>query len=155
MAARSSAVAESAERELVITRIFDAPRSLVFKAWTEPEHMMRWWGPKGFTTPTCEMDVRPGGKLRLCMRSPEGRDYWVRGVYREVVEPERLVFTGRVDEEGKPGHETVMTVTFADHEGKTKLTVHQAVFESVKGRDGASTGWTESLDRLAEHLATA
>lgn len=156
MAARNSAATESDDRELLITRIFDAPRHLVFKAWTEPEHMMRWWGPNGFTLPVCEMDVRPGGALRLRMRSPEGRDYWVQGVYREIVEPERIVFTaGSMDEQGKPGPETVIIVTFAESEGKTMLTVHQT-FEAVTTQTrGAHQGWSESLDRLAEYLARA
>jgi len=106
MAARTSAAASTAERELVITRVFDAPRLLVFKAWTEPEHLVRWWGPRGFTTPSCKMDVRPGGAFRFHMRSPEGTDHWLRGAYREIVEPERLVFSWAwEDAESKPGHE--------------------------------------------------
>ena len=156
MAASASAAARPAERELVITRVFDAPRPLVFKAWTKPEHLVRWWGPQGFTTPSCTMDVRPGGAFRLCMRSPEGTDHWLRGVYREIVEPERLVCTWAwEDAEGKPGHETLLTVSFAEHGGKTKLTLHQAVFESVTARDSHQGGWTECLDRLAEYLAEA
>jgi uncharacterized protein YndB with AHSA1/START domain len=154
MPARNNAAAEAAERELVITRVFDAPRSLVFETWTKPEHMMRWWGPKGYTLPFCTMDFRAGGVYRFCMRSPEGRDYWVRGVYREIVEPERIVWTGGIEEEGKPGPETLMTVTFAEHQGKTRLTVHQTFsFESDHTR-GADQGWTESLVRLAEYLST-
>ena len=152
MAAGTKATMESAERELVITRVFDAPRSLVFEAWTKPEHLVHWWGPKDFTLPFCKMEFRPGGAYRFCMRSPAGRDYWVRGVYREIVEPERIVWTGALDDE--PGRETVMTVTFAEHEGKTKLTVHQTFFDSDTTR-GAQQGWTESLDRLADYLATA
>ncbi len=156
MAAGSSAAAEAAEqRVLVITRIFDAPPHLVFKAWTEPERLVRWWGPKGFTLPTCTMDFRPGGAYRFCMRSPEGVDHWLQGVYREIVEPERLVFTyAWVDAEGKPGHETLLTVTFEEHNGKTKLTLHQAVFESVTARDAHRGGWPSSLECLAEYLAT-
>jgi uncharacterized protein YndB with AHSA1/START domain len=152
MSASSNIATESAKHELVITRDFDAPRSLVFKAWTQPEHMVHWWGPKGYTTPTCEMDVRPGGALRLCMRSPEGTDFWVRGVYREVVEPERIVFTGA--SEAEPGSETVMTITFAEHAGGTRLTVHQS-FTKVEFARGAKEGWTSSLERLAEYLAAA
>ena len=157
MAARSNAATESAERELVITRIFDAPRPLVFKAWTEPEHMARWWGPKGFTLPSCKMDLRPGGAYRFHMRSPEGDDHWSQGVYREVVEPERLVLAGAwTDADGKPtSPETLVTVTFEEHEGKTKLTLHQAVFESVTARNAHQGGWSSSLDRLAEYLAKA
>lgn len=157
MDARSNAVTESTERELVITRVFDAPRRLVCKAWTEPEHLMRWWGPKGFTLPSCKMDLRPGGTYRFHMRSPEGDDHWSQGVYREVVEPERLVLTGAwTDADGKPiSSETLLTVTFEEHEGKTKLTLHQASFESVKERDSHQGGWSSSLERLAEYLANA
>lgn len=157
MDARSNAVTESTERELVITRVFDAPRRLVFKAWTEPEHLMRWWGPKGFTLPSCKMDLRPGGTYRFHMRSPEGDDHWSQGVYREVVEPERLVLTGAwTAADGKPiSSETLLTVTFEEHEGKTKLTLHQVGFESVKKRDSHQGGWSSSLERLAEYLANA
>jgi len=153
MVARDSAAAQSAERELVITRVFDAPPRLVFKAWTEPERLIRWWGPQGFTMPSCEMDVRPGGAFRFRMRGPDGTDHRLQGVYREIVEPERLVCTWTwVDAEGKPGHETLLTVHFAEQGGKTKLTLHQAIFESVTARDGHQDGWASSLDRLAAHL---
>ena len=154
MAARTSAATKTAERELVITRVFDAPRRLVFKAWTEPERLVRWWGPRGFTTPSCKMDVRPGGAFRFCMRSSEGTNHWLQGVYREIVEPERLVCTWAwEDAEGRPAHETLLTVTFAEQGAKTKLTLHQAVFESVAARDAHQGGWTSGLDRLAEYLA--
>jgi uncharacterized protein YndB with AHSA1/START domain len=156
MAARNSAEAASAGLELLITRTFDAPRSLVFKAWAEPERMACWAGPKGFTMTSCEMDPRPGGVFRLSMRSPEGTDHRVRGVYHEIVEDERLVYTWAwVDTQGKPGHETLITVTFADHGEKTKLTLHQAIFESATARDAHRGGWDSALDCLAEYLATA
>ena len=83
----------TAESELVVTRVIDAPRRLVFKAWTQPEHIARWWGPQGFTTIHCDMDIRVGGTYRFGMRSPQGTEHWKRGVYREIVEPERIVFT--------------------------------------------------------------
>ena len=153
MAARSNAATESAERKLLITRVFNAHRSLVFKAWTEPQHLVHWWGPQGFTLPSCTVDLRPGGTYRFCMRSPEGVDHWLQGIYREIIEPERLVFTYAFeDATGKPGHETLVTVTFAELGEKTKLTVHQAVFESVTVRDEHVRGWTEALDRLAGYL---
>jgi uncharacterized protein YndB with AHSA1/START domain len=155
MDAVSNAATESADRVLVITRIFDAPREFVFKAWTEPEHLMRWWGPRGFTMTSCEIDLRPGGACHFHMRSPEGAEHRTRGVFREIIEPERLVMTRAwVDAEGKPGHETLLTLTFADHGGKTKLTLHQAIFESVTARDLHQRGWSSSLDCLAEYLAT-
>ena len=157
MAARNSIAAESAERELVITRIFDAPRSLVFKAWTDPEHLVHWWGPRGFTSTILANDVRSGGAYRFHMRGPEGDDHWSQGIYREVVEPERIVMAGAwADAHGKPtSPETLLTVTFEEHDGKTKLTLHQAVFESVTARDAHQSGWTSSLDRLAEYLVNA
>ena len=155
MAARSNAAVEAAERELVITRIFDAPRELVFRAWTEPRHLVHWYGPRGFTVPSCTLDLQPGGAWRSCMLSPEGREYWVRGVFREIVEPERLVFTyAHENEDGTCGHETVVTVTFVDHGEKTKLTLPQAIFESIKDRDAHQGGWSSSLDCLTEYLGT-
>ena len=155
MAARSNAAAEPTERVLVITRVFDAPRNLVFKAWTDPKHLVRWWGPRGFTTTIVHNDVRPGGDYRFHMRGPEGDDHWSQGVYREIVEPERLVMSGHwADAHGNPtSPETLLTVTFEKHDGKTKLTLHQTVFESVTARDAHRGGWTSSLDRLAEYLA--
>jgi uncharacterized protein YndB with AHSA1/START domain len=156
MDARSNAATQTEDRELVITRVFDAPRGLVFKAWTEPKRLTRWWGPRGFTTPVCEMDVRPGGAFRFGMRSPQGTDHWLRGAFREIVEPERLVCTWAwEDEKGKPGHETLLTVTFAEHDGKTRLTLRQAVFESVTSRDAHQDGWASGLDCLAEYLMSA
>ena len=156
MTALTSELAALTGAELVITRVFDAPRSLVFKAWTEPDRAARWWGPQGFTTLHCTMDVRIGGAFRVCMRSPDGTEYWKQGVYREVAEPERLVFTfAWEDAEGKPGHETVVTVTFAEHGAKTRLTLHQAVFETVAARDSHQAGWTSTMERLAGYLATA
>jgi uncharacterized protein YndB with AHSA1/START domain len=154
MDTRTSIDAQERERELVITRIFDAPRHLVFQAWTEPDRAARWWGPQGFVTTYCNMDVRPGGVFRVCMRSPAGAEHWKQGVYREVVEPERLVFTfAWEDAEGKPGHQTLVTLTFAEHGNKTELTLHQAVFESVSRRDEHRAGWASTLERFAEYLA--
>jgi uncharacterized protein YndB with AHSA1/START domain len=168
MAAKNSPTTQPAEPGLVITRVFDAPRELVWKAWTQPEHFVRWWGPKGFTVPFCTIDLRPGGVMHFRMRSPEGRDYRNKGVFREVVEASLLVSTDSFsDEEGnlvQPSHygmspdwpsETLVTATFAEHDGKTKLTLQQSVLESVAERHGARQGWTETLDRLAEYLAKA
>jgi len=153
VAAATSAVAPTAERELVVSRLIDAPRRLVFKAWTEPEQVARWWGPQGFTTTYCKMDVRPGGTFRFCMRSPAGTDHWKRGVYREIVAPERLVFTfAWEDADGKPGHELLTTITFADHGTGTMLTLHQAVFETTEACDDHRRGWTSCLERFAEYM---
>ncbi len=101
------------------------------------------------------MDVRPGGAFRFVMRSPEGTEHRLCGVYREIEEPERLVCTWAwEDAEGKLGHETRLTVTFAEQGGKTRLTLHQAVFDSVTAREGHQSGWTQAFDRLAAYLAT-
>ena len=155
MAAIANSAQEPDDRVLVITRLLDAPRALVFKAWTEPEHLVRWWGPRGFTMPSCRMEPQPGGTYRYCMRAADGTDHWVRGAYREVVPLERLVFTSAwEDGDGNPKHETVIAVTLAERGGKTELTLRQAVFESVTARDLHRGGWSEAMDMLAEHLAT-
>ncbi len=146
---------QPAERILIIERLFDAPRSLVFQAWTKPEHLVRWWGPDHFTLPTCEQDFRGGGKYRFCMRAPDGSDHWVWGEYREIVVPERLVFTWwRETEEGlRTRSETLVKVTFAEQGKKTRLTLHQSTFQTLADRDGHNGGWTECLERLAQHVA--
>ncbi len=151
MAARNSAAAEPADRELVVTRIFDAPRALVFEAWTEPKHLMRWFAPNNFTVPVCEMEFRTGGKFRLCMRG-FGKDHWMNGVFREIVAPERIVWTALLDGDR---NEVLTTVTFADHERKTRLTVHQTFSIETDSTRGARQGWTETLEHLAEYLARA
>ncbi|MFZ2540259.1 MAG: SRPBCC domain-containing protein [Gallionella sp.] len=169
MDARTNNIAPStADREMVITRTFDAPRELVWKAWTEPGHLMRWWAPKGCTTPFCKVDLRPGGKFHYCMRLPEGRDIYGIGIYREIVAPARLVYTDSfADAQGNPvppahygmsaSHpaETLVTVSFEEHEGKTRLTLRHAIPVSVEERAGTEQGWSEMLDRLAEDLAKA
>lgn len=150
------------EKELVIERIFDAPRELVWRAWTEPDLMMRWWGPKGFTSPVCTIDLRVGGVYHNCMRSPDGKDYWTTGVYREIVTYERIVCTDNFsDEEGNvvPASyygmggdwplEMLITVTFEEQDGKTKLTLRHAGIPSGTDSDSAQQGWNQSLDKLA------
>lgn len=155
-AAGSSATAKPATAELAITRVFDAPRELVFDAWTEPARLVQWWGPKGFTIPSCEMDVRPGGAWRVCMRDAAGGDHWVRGVYREIDEPERLVFSWAwEDPQGKLGHETVVALSFAEEGERTKLTLHHAIFESENARDQHQSGWASTLEKLTEYLESA
>lgn len=141
------------DRVLVLTRDINAPRALVFRAWTEPEHLARWWGPTDFTLPCCEVDFRADGAYRFCMRSPEGEDHWVWGVYREVVPPERLVFTwDRVDLQGNPRSASVVTITLEEIGNRTRLTLHQAVFATTEDRDEHRGGWTECLARLADFI---
>lgn len=154
MAERNSDTMTTNERELVITRVFDAPRDLVWKAWTEPERIKLWSAPRGFTIPVAEGELRPGGAWKSCMRKPDGTDLWLAGVYREIDEPKRLVFTHAwLDEHLDPGPETVVTVTLVERGGKTEMTFRQSGFDSTDSRDGHAGGWNECFDRLDEVLA--
>jgi uncharacterized protein YndB with AHSA1/START domain len=156
------------ERELVVTRVFDAPRGLVFAAWTEPERLKRWWGPKSFTMAYCEIDLRPGGVFLRCMRSPEGREFWVTGVFREVVVPEKLVFTdsfadaqGNVVPAARYGlgsdwpPERLITVTFEENARSTGVTLRHTGLPPGANYELTARGWTDGLDSLAEYLAEA
>src|SRR4030042_5837484 len=120
------------EREIVMTRVFDAPRELVFGAHSNCEHMSRWGRPRGFTLSLCEMDFRPGGAYRCVQRAPDGAGYAFRGEYREIVPPERIVWT--FEFEGMPGHVSVETATFTEQGGKTLLAA-TAIYDSVEDRD--------------------
>lgn len=164
---KKESINKEAERELVITRIFDAPRDLIWKAWTDPEHFKRWWGPKNFTSPVSRIDLREGGKFLGCMRSPEGTEYWSTGVYREIVPLERLVVTDSFSDEkgnvvpashyGMPGDwplELLVTVTFEEIGDKTKMILRHVGIPSGKMSDDTQAGWNESFDKLAESLAT-
>jgi uncharacterized protein YndB with AHSA1/START domain len=145
------------DREILIERVFNAPRRLVFAALTKPEHVAQWYGPRTMTLTSCEIDLRVGGTWRYVLRDPAGNDFGFSGEYREVVPPERLVSTENF--EGiPPGHDYLVTVTLAEHEGKTKLTSH-LLYKSPEDRDGhiqsgMEPGMRESYDRLAELLAT-
>jgi len=146
------------ERELVIERVFDAPRELVFRAWTDPQHMAQWWGPKHFTNRVEQMDVKPGGAWRIIMCAPDGAEYPAQGIYREIVPPKRLVFTNdATDKDGNVIIEGFTTVTFDDQNGKTKLTLETRgvakVDYAANYLKGMEAGWTQSLERLAESLA--
>jgi uncharacterized protein YndB with AHSA1/START domain len=147
------------DREIVITRVFDAPCELVFEAWTNPEHVVQWWGPRGFTTTIHEMDVRPGGVWRFVMHGPDGTDYDNKVVFVEVAKPERLVYNhGGADDSDFAQFQ--VTVTFDAEGNKTRLTMRM-LFESAAERDrivkevGAIEGANQTLDRLAEYLAKA
>ncbi len=153
------------KRDVVIERVLNAPRERVWKAWTDPTEMRRWWGPQGFTTPTCKVDLRVGGAYIYCMRSPEGKDYWATGTYREIVPQRKLVMTDSfADEKGnvvpatyygmsaETPLEMLVTATFEDAKGKTKLTLRHAGFPVGLDSEGAQQGWSESFDKLAEVL---
>lgn len=158
MTARNDAAAT--HQDVTITREFDAPRELVFEAWSKPEHVREWWGPSMFTNPLVELDVRSGGSLRIHMQAPDGTVYPTTGTFEEVDPPERLVFTTRAfeDEDGNAPLEARQRITFEEHGGKTTLTmvitVLKAAPEMAGALDGMEAGWSQSFDSLAEYLTT-
>jgi len=145
------------DRELVITAVLDAPRELVFEATTRPEHVKRWWGPRRMTMTVCETDLRPGGAWRYALRDNEtGREDAWSGVYREIVSPERMVYTEGW--EAMPGHDYLVTATLTEKDRKTTVT-SRLQYKSVEDRDGhvqsgMESGMRESYDRLGEQLAS-
>jgi uncharacterized protein YndB with AHSA1/START domain len=158
-------------RPFVISRTFDAPRDLVWKAWTERERLMQWFGPKGFAMPVAKLDFRPGGSLHYCLRSPDGMEMWGKFVYREIVPPERLVFVNSFsDAAGGLGRhplaptwpaEMLSTVTFAEDQGRTTVTIQWEPLNATEaerntfdaGREGMTQGWTGTFEQLAAYLA--
>ncbi len=138
---------------LRLSRSFAAPRDRVFRAFTAPSQLVRWWGPKGFTVPACTLDVRAGGAWRTVMRSPEGKDHIVSGVYREITPPARLVFTWAWEEEGARGHETVITIELFETPGGTRLELTHERFETEDSRNAHRDGWSSCLDCLEQALA--
>ncbi len=150
--------ANRAERpEMTIVRVFDAPRRLVWRAWTEPQHLAQWFGPKGFSNPVCEADVRPGGTLRITMQGPDGTLYPMVAVYEEVIEPERLVWTTSVEHGDNVSFEIRQVTTFTERDGKTELTLEAFVLrstpESADALGGMEVGWSQSLDKLEALVA--
>lgn len=158
MAGKNSLDVEQDTRSMVAIRIFDAPRELVFAAWTDPKHLEQWWGPTGFTTTTHSIDIREGGVWRFVMHGPDGRDYQNRITYDEIVRPERIVYHHGGGDDVEPVQFRT-TVTFEDVGGKTRLTL-QAVFPSAEERDrvireyGADKGMVQTLARLEAHIAS-
>lgn len=149
-------VTTPSDREIVMTRVFDAPRELVFKAYTDPAVIPHWWGPRRYTTVVDKMDMRAGGAWRFVSRDADGNEFGFHGEYREAVPPERIVQT--FEFEGMPGHVSVETLTLVERSGKTTLTV-RSVFDSVEDRDGTlqsgmEEGLAETWERLAEYLRT-
>lgn len=151
MAGAATEATSEAAPELTITRTFKAPPSLVFKAWTQAEHLVRWLGPADFRAHAVELDVREGGRWRACITGPDGDENWMGGRYREISAPSRLVFTFAWDH---TGFETVVTITLEASGDQTAMTFHQAPFASVESRDSHNGGWSSSFDRLADYLAT-
>jgi uncharacterized protein YndB with AHSA1/START domain len=145
------------EAHVTLTRIFEAPRALVWQAWTDPKMMAQWFGPRGFTNPVCELDVRVGGSLRIVMRGPDGSDYPMKGVFRDVRVPERLVFTNiATDTDGNHLLEGETTVILEEQGGKTKLTLHTfakgLVPIATQMLAGMEAGWTQTIDKLGEFV---
>jgi uncharacterized protein YndB with AHSA1/START domain len=141
--------------ELVLTRVIDAPRERVFKAWSEPGQVSRWFAPNPLTLPKCEMDFRPGGRFQMSMRAPDGTEYPFSGVYREIVPPSKLVWVGEFP--NGPAEQMRTTITFEEQGNKTKLTMQQtfAVLtpETEPHTKGAKQGWTATLDQLEAHCS--
>lgn len=171
---RSNPEAQREQGEIepfVISRVFDAPRDLVWKAWTEADRLKEWFGPKGFTMGTCRLDFRPGGTFHYSMRGPDGKEMWGKFVYREIVAPERIVLVNSFSDEkgGITRHpfsatwplEMLSTTTLAEHQGKTTMTIQwrplhptEAELKTFEaGRKGMEQGWTGTFDQLAEYLA--
>ncbi|HKI99715.1 MAG TPA: SRPBCC domain-containing protein [bacterium] len=144
------------KRELELTRVFDAPRELVFRVWTAPEHLAQWWGPHGFSAPVCEVDLRPGGALRIVMRGPDGSEHAMTGVFHEIEAPGRIVFTSTVDDGDAVHFDVHTTVTLAEEGGRTRLTLRARVVSatdaSARYLVGMEPGWTQSLEKLADYL---
>jgi uncharacterized protein YndB with AHSA1/START domain len=149
----AAAIKPVATQDVVLTRVLNAPSDLVFRAWTDPKHMAQWWGPHGFTNPVCEIDVRPGGAMRIHMTAPDGTVYPMVGTFQEVVAGKRLVFMAVAqDHDGNPLLESLTTVTFEDLGGKTKLTVDARAVGlapiAPQMLAGMEAGWTQTLERL-------
>lgn len=151
---RTLNVTTPTDREILMTREFDAPRDLVFEAHTSCEHFSNWWGPRKYEVADCDMDFRPGGSWTVTHRGPDGDEHVFRGEYREIVRPERIVWT--FEWMGAPGHVSVETLTLEERDGKTTLTA-RSVYDSVEDRDamlssGMEEGANETMDRLDEYL---
>jgi uncharacterized protein YndB with AHSA1/START domain len=146
--------ARLADDELLITRTFDAPASVLFALWSKPEHIKHWMGPSNFTCPVAEIDFRVGGTYRAMITSPEHGENWFGGVYREIEENKRLVFTFAWDNDGpSAGLDTVVTITFEERAGKTVQLFHQRPFLNVERRDSHVGGWTEAFGKLEAYAA--
>jgi uncharacterized protein YndB with AHSA1/START domain len=137
---------------LRIERDFDAPPEMVYRAWTDPAHLAKWWGPEGMSAGHVELDVRVGGKYRCSMVGGDGSEMWVQGIYREVVDSERLVFTWAWETDGEPGPSTTITLEFRQIAGGTRLIVVHEGFETEDARDRHESGWSSSLDCLGRVL---
>jgi uncharacterized protein YndB with AHSA1/START domain len=169
----SDVTAKETQKDFVISRAFDAPRELVWKAFTEPKRLKQWFAPKGFTGQVAKMDLRPGGTYHYCLRAPGGEEMWGKAVYREITAPERLVWVNSFSDKqgGTTRHplspswplEMLTTITFAEQDGKTTLTIQWVPLNPTDeerktfdaGHDGMRQGWTGTLDQLVDYLTKA
>ncbi|TGK18212.1 SRPBCC family protein [Leptospira kmetyi] len=148
-------------KDLVITRIFNAPREIVFDAWTVPEQLKQWWGPNGFTTPVCKVDFRVGGRFLFCMRAPDGQEFWSTGEYREIARPEKIVQTDSfADKDGNPVPAShygmqgdwpeflLVNLLFEDQQGKTKFTLRHSGIPEGEIFEMTKASWSEMFDKL-------
>jgi uncharacterized protein YndB with AHSA1/START domain len=151
-AAKAAQSAGADDRRLRIVRSFAAPREAVFRAWTDPKQLAKWWGPKGYSCPDSAMDVREGGRWRTVMRSPEGTEHVVGGVYRKIEPPRLLSFTWAWSTDGAPGHETVITVELTARGKTTEMVFTQESFDSVGARDQHNHGWNSSFECMDDYF---
>ena len=145
------------QHTVALTRVFDAPRSRVFECWTRAEHLQHWFGPKGFTIHSCETEPRLGGVFKLCLRAPDGKDYWVRGQFRELDFPKHLVIACTADDDkGVERLQEVIEVTFTESEGRTTVSLNAVARgpsdEAAAMLRGMDQGWAQTVDRLGAHL---
>ena len=153
-----SATTPAVSMEMELTRLIRAPRSLVWQAWTEADNLQQWWGPRHFTNPRCEIDLRPGGSIRIDMRAPDGIVFPMSGEYEQIVSPERLVFlTSALDEQGEPIFTNRNTVLFREVDGATEISIHTRVIDAKAAAGqylkGMREGWSSSLDKLEAFVA--
>lgn len=142
------------DREIVIDRYFDAPPQTVYRAFTDPAHLGRWWGPEGYSCPVCELDASKGGRWLTTMRSPEGTDHTVSGEYLEMSEFDRIAFTWAwTQEDGSRGHETVVEIDLAANGAGTDMRFTHKLFQDVEARDNHFGGWTSSFVSLDGYLS--
>lgn len=144
-------------REIYVSRLYDVSRNVLFRAWTEPKHLSRWWGPKDFTTPVCEVQARVGGRFRIVMRAPDGSEHPMQGIFTECRVPEALAFDFEaLDKSGKPALQGQLSVTFVDEGGKTRMSLSTYAeglgSEAAAMLEGMETGWNQSLERLTRSL---
>jgi uncharacterized protein YndB with AHSA1/START domain len=159
MTTKNELVDNPVRQEVNITRMFDAPRELVFKMWTDPVLVEKWWGPKDFTNPVCQLDPWVGGSIRIVMQGPDGTLYPTSGIFTKIVEPELIIFHNiKEGDDGSAQLEVVNTVRFTEEDGKTKMTFNATVVmatpEACQSVDGMNNGWNQSIDRFAATLGT-